>query len=378
MPAAAKEPEFYRLAPVGSTPDRVEFRFISMVCESRKQGDSGIIAGVIQPAEKAAAPLTFEQVNELAHADMRAVDDLIRESLKSDVMLVSQVSEYIVRSGGKRLRPLVVLLAARALGYHGEHHVAAAAIIEFIHTATLLHDDVVDASSRRRGQDTANTVFGNQASVLVGDFLYSRSFQMMVEIDRMRVMQILADATNTIAAGEVMQLMNVHDPDVTEANYRQVIYRKTARLFEAGAQIAAVLAARDSGDEPAMVCYGQNLGSAFQLIDDALDYGASPEELGKNLGDDLAEGKPTLPLIYAMENGSESDRQLIRKAIEDGGRDKLDDIQAVIESTGALQYTAARAQEAADAAIEALAGIPDSVHKQALISLAEFAVKRRS
>ena len=241
----------------------------------------------MQPAENTAATLNFDDVKALASEDMNAVDNLIRSSLQSDVLLVSQVAEYIVTSGGKRIRPLIVLLAARALGYTGGHQMNAAAIIEFIHTATLLHDDVVDSSDRRRGRDTANTVFGNQASVLVGDFLYSRAFQMMVDIGRMRVMQILADATNTIAAGEVMQLMNVHDPDVTEAEYRKVIYRKTARLFEAGAQIAAVHADRDASDEAAMVCYGQNLGTDFQLIDDALDYNASPEELGKNLGDDL-------------------------------------------------------------------------------------------
>jgi octaprenyl-diphosphate synthase len=293
-------------------------------------------------------------------------------------MLVSQVSEYIVTSGGKRLRPLIVLLAAKALGYSGDKQIQAAAIIEFIHTATLLHDDVVDSSDRRRGKDTANTVFGNQASVLVGDFLYSRAFQMMVDVGRMQVMQILADATNTIAAGEVMQLMNVHDPDVTEQAYRKVIYRKTARLFEAGAQIAAILADRDPADEAAMIRYGQNLGTAFQLVDDALDYDASPEELGKNLGDDLAEGKPTLPLIYAMEKCTESERQMIRSAVEEGGLDHLDEIHAVIESTGALEYTAKRAQEAADIAIDALSNIPDSEYKEALITIADFAVKRRS
>ena len=332
----------------------------------------------MQPAANAAAHLSFEDVKALASDDMQAVDDLIRRSLQSDVLLVSQVSEYIVTSGGKRIRPLIVLLAARALGYSGGQQMNAAAIIEFIHTATLLHDDVVDSSDRRRGRDTANTVFGNQASVLVGDFLYSRAFQMMVEIGRMRVMQILADATNTIAAGEVMQLMNVHDPDVSEADYRKVIYRKTARLFEAGAQIAAVLADRDPGDEAAMVCYGQNLGTAFQLIDDALDYNASPEELGKNLGDDLAEGKPTLPLIYAMDKGTDAEREMIRTAILEGGLDRLDDIQAVVQATGALQYTEARAQEAADVAINALSGIPESEHKQAMIAIADFAVRRRS
>lgn len=332
----------------------------------------------MQAAERAAASLSLEDVAQLAAADMRAVDDLIRESLKSDVMLVSQVSEYIVTSGGKRLRPLVVLLAARALGYAGDGHVQAAAIIEFIHTATLLHDDVVDSSARRRGRDTANAVFGNQASVLVGDFLYSRAFQMMVQLGRMRVMQILADATNTIAAGEVMQLMNVRDADLTEASYRQVIYRKTARLFEAGAQIAAVLAGRSDGDEAAMIRYGRNLGTAFQLVDDALDYGASPEELGKNLGDDLAEGKMTLPLIYAMEKADESARRTIRGAIEAGGLEHLAAIRGVIEATGALGYTAERAQEAANLAIAALADVPQSDYRRALVAIAEFAVRRRS
>ncbi len=332
----------------------------------------------MQVAEKTTDALSFDDVATLAHDDMQAVDRLIAVSLESDVALVSQVSQYIVMSGGKRLRPLIVLLAARALGYEGEQHVRAATIIEFIHTATLLHDDVVDSSDRRRGMDSANAVFGNQASVLVGDFLYSRSFQMMVDINNMRVMQILADATNTIAAGEVMQLMNIHDPDTSEDDYQQVIYRKTARLFEAGAQIAAVLAARDSADEAAMLEYGQNLGTAFQLVDDALDFNASAEELGKNLGDDLAEGKATLPLIYAMRVGSESERALIRRAIVEGGLKQLNNIQAIIESPGALDYTADRAPEAADIAINALAEIPDSEYKQALISIAEFAVKRRS
>ncbi|MDH3374400.1 MAG: octaprenyl diphosphate synthase [Gammaproteobacteria bacterium] len=320
----------------------------------------------------------FDDAVALARDGMQAVDRLISKSLESDVALVSQVSQYIVTSGGKRLRPLLVLLAARALGYDGEQHIRSAAIIEFIHTATLLHDDVVDSSARRRGKDTANTVFGNQASVLVGDFLYSRAFQMMVDMDSMRVMQILADATNTIAAGEVMQLMNVHDPDTSEEAYRQVIYRKTARLFEAGAQIAAVLANRDPGDEAAMITYGQNLGAAFQLIDDALDFNASAAELGKNLGDDLAEGKATLPLIYAMQNGSAEDKELIRNAIVEGGLGQLDKITTIIESTGALQYTAARAQEAADTAIAALSDVPDSDYKRALIAIADFSVQRRS
>lgn len=332
----------------------------------------------MQALEKNREFPTFDDVQALAADDMGAVDRLIRDSLASDVTLVSQVSEYIVMSGGKRLRPMIVLLASRAFGYDGPMHFRAAAIIEFIHTATLLHDDVVDSSARRRGQDSANTVFGNQASVLVGDFLYSRAFQMMVDIDSMRVMQILADATNTIAAGEVMQLMNVHDPDVTEDGYRQVIYRKTARLFEAGAQIAAVLAGRDASEEAAMMAYGQHLGTAFQLVDDALDFNASAAELGKNLGDDLAEGKPTLPLIYAMQNGTETERAMIRDAIVEGGLSRLDDIQSVVESTGALQYTAARAQEAADLALDALADVPESAYKHALAAIAEFAIRRRT
>jgi len=333
---------------------------------------------LMQAVEKSLDSPNFADVVELARDDMDAVDRLISTSLESDVALVSQVSQYIVTSGGKRLRPLLVLLAARALGYEGKQHIRSAAIIEFIHTATLLHDDVVDSSARRRGRDTANTVFGNQASVLVGDFLYSRAFQMMVDIDSMRVMQILSDATNTIAAGEVMQLMNVHDPDTTEESYRQVIYRKTARLFEAGAQIAAVLAGRDPADVAAMVTYGQNLGAAFQLVDDALDYNASADELGKNLGDDLAEGKATLPLIYAMRQAVPDDKDLIRNAIIEGGLDQLERITAIIKTTGALEYTARRAQEAADTAIAALSDIPDSAHKQALIAIAEFSIQRRS
>jgi octaprenyl-diphosphate synthase len=332
----------------------------------------------MQAAEKTTAATDIDQVIALADADMRAVNALIRESLASDVALVSQVSEYIIMSGGKRLRPLIVLLAARALGYTGDQHIRAATIIEFIHTATLLHDDVVDSSKRRRGQDSANTVFGNQASVLVGDFLYSRAFQMMVDIDSMRIMQILADATNTIAAGEVMQLMNVHDPDTSEDAYRQVIYRKTARLFEAGAQIAAVLADEEQAVEDRMISYGRNLGCAFQLVDDALDFNASAEELGKNIGDDLAEGKATLPLIRAMQQASQSDSAIIRDAIREGGLDQLDKITSIIESTGALQYTSARAQEAAAEAIAALSDVPESDHKQALIALAQFSVSRRS
>ena len=339
---------------------------------------SGIIAIPMHAAERPIPVTPIDDVVALAADDMTAVDALIRESLASDVALVSQVAEYIVLSGGKRLRPMIVLLAARALGYTGTEHVRAAAIIEFIHTATLLHDDVVDSSDMRRGKESANAVFGNQASVLVGDFLYSRAFQMMVELDSMPIMRIMADATNTIAAGEVLQLMNVRDPDASEDSYREVIYRKTAKLFEAGARVAAVLAGANEPTEAAMLDFGRSLGTAFQLVDDALDYDASAEELGKNLGDDLAEGKPTLPLIVAMREADEDGRELIRNAILNGGLDRLAEIKSVIESTGALHYTLARAQEAADRAIGTLSEIPDSDYKQALVALADFSVKRRS
>jgi octaprenyl-diphosphate synthase len=334
----------------------------------------------MQPATKRYPASTIEDVRALCADDLDALDDLIVHSLKSDVELVSQVSRYIVGAGGKRLRPLLVLLAARALGHPGDgdtRHVQAAAIIEFIHTATLLHDDVVDSSERRRGRDTANSVFGNQASVLVGDFLYSRAFQMMVAIDDMRIMALLADATNTIAAGEVMQLMNVHEPDTSEAQYRQVIYRKTARLFEAGAQIAGVITGQPDDVLAQLGEYGRELGMAFQLVDDALDYSASADELGKNLGDDLAEGKPTLPLIYAIREGDEGQRALIRSAIRDGGLENLAEIRKAIESTGALEYTARRAQEAADAAATAVMGLTPGAYKDALIAIAEFSVSRR-
>ncbi len=385
LAAATKEPEFYRFLLPGSTADACK---ISPEFKSLRQAKIRLpVANVshfrhdavlMHAVEKPLKNPGFDDLIALVRDDMQAVDQLISKSLESDVHLVSQVSEYIVMSGGKRLRPVVVLLAAKAFGYRGDQHIRAAAIIEFIHTATLLHDDVVDSSKRRRGQDSANAVFGNQASVLVGDFLYSRAFQMMVDIDSMRVMQILADATNTIAAGEVMQLMNVHDPDTTEEVYQQVIYRKTAKLFEAGAQIAAVLAERSDVEEAAMIRFGQELGTAFQLVDDALDFSASAAELGKNLGDDLAEGKATLPLIHAMKKGSSEDKELIRKAILEGGLDQLENITAIIESTGALQYTAARAQEAADKAIAALSDVPDSDYKRALIAIADFSVQRRS
>jgi len=320
--------------------------------------------------------MQLENIRTLVENDLRRLDQLIVERLASDVVLVNQVSQYIVGGGGKRLRPLSVLLAARACGYAGDQHVEAAAIIEFIHTATLLHDDVVDGSEMRRGRDTANHVFGNQASVLVGDYLYSRSFQMMVSLDDLRIQGVMADATNTIAMGEVLQLMNAHDPDTTEERYFEVIYRKTAKLFEAGAQMAAILADAAPAVEQAMIAYGRHLGTAFQLVDDALDYRADREELGKNLGDDLAEGKPTLPLIYAMSHASLEDTARLRVAIQEGGLDAIEAVTQTIESAGGLEYTARLAQRERDLAIEALADLPDSAYTQALRALADFAVSR--
>lgn len=320
--------------------------------------------------------LTLDSVRALIAEDFAQVNATIRARLASDVVLINQVSEYIIGSGGKRLRPMLVLLAARACGYSGNKHVEAAAIIEFIHTATLLHDDVVDASELRRGQDTANNVFGNEASVLVGDFLYSRSFQMMVTLGKMRVMDVLADATNTIAEGEVLQLLNCNDPDTDEQRYLQVIRRKTARLFEAGTQIAAILADQPEQIENALARYGRHLGTAFQLVDDVLDYQSDATKTGKQLGDDLAEGKPTLPLIHAMAKGDNRQRALVRTAIEKGGREHLSEVVDVVESTGAIPYTARLAQAEAERAEKALLELPDSEFKGALLWLAQFSVER--
>jgi len=320
--------------------------------------------------------MQLDQIREPVADELRRLDEVIVGRLASDVLLVNQVSQYIVGAGGKRLRPLSVLLAARACGYRGAQHVEAAAIIEFIHTATLLHDDVVDGSGLRRGRHTANEVFGNQASVLVGDYLYSRAFQMMVDLGDMRIQGVMADATNTIAMGEVLQLMNAHDPDTSEQSYLEVIYRKTARLFEAGAQMAAILAQAPAPVEQAMVAYGRHLGTAFQLVDDALDYRADRTELGKNLGDDLAEGKPTLPLIYAMAHASVEDTARLRVAVESGGLEDLEAITRTIESAGGLEYTVRLAQREKALAIEALADLPDSAHARSLRALADFAVSR--
>jgi octaprenyl-diphosphate synthase len=310
--------------------------------------------------------------------DMSAVDRLIERSLYSDVTLIDQLAHYIINSGGKRMRPILALLSARAAGYHGDKHITLAAIVEFIHTATLLHDDVVDASNLRRGRLTANLVWGNNASVLVGDFLYSRAFQMMVSVGDMRVMEIMADATNTIAAGEVMQLTHCHDADITLERYLEIIGAKTARLFEAAGQLGAVLASADAATEAAMACYGRHLGIAFQLIDDALDYNASTEQIGKNIGDDLAEGKPTLPLLYALWHGDETHAADVRQAIEEGGLEYIDRVRAAIESTGAIAYTAALAREQAALAAAALKSIAPSRYRDALLVLADYSANRTS
>jgi octaprenyl-diphosphate synthase len=312
----------------------------------------------------------------LTQTDREAVDREINRRLNSDVALINQLGAYIIHSGGKRLRPLLVTLSARALGYSGDRHVALAAIIEFIHTATLLHDDVVDASAMRRGQSTANMVWGNEASVLTGDFLYSRAFEMMVDVGSMRVMEILAKTTNTIAEGEVLQLLNCHDPEVSEENYLQVIYSKTAKLFEAAARLGAVISSQPPTIEEAMAKYGMHLGTAFQLIDDMLDYTADSKALGKNVGDDLAEGKPTLPLLYALRTGNAAQQQLLRAAIEQGGLDRIEEVVIAIESTGANAYTARKAEDEARCAAEALIAIPESPYKQALLDLARFSVLR--
>jgi len=312
----------------------------------------------------------------LINDDMRAVDQLIRERLTSDVVLINQISHYIINSGGKRLRPAVALLAARACGYSGGDHIKLAAITEFIHTATLLHDDVVDASEMRRAQQTANALWGNGASVLTGDYLYTRAFQLMVGLDRMPVMEIMADATNAIAEGEVLQLLGCHDPDMTAERYMDVIVRKTAKLFEAGARLGAVLGGQPREAEEAMADYGMHLGTAFQLVDDVLDYSASDETFGKNVGDDLAEGKATLPLIYAMRHGDTDQVNTLRESIVNGGRERIDAVKAAIESTGAIEYTSALARAEAERAVEGLCALPASRHKDALIQLAEFSVAR--
>lgn len=320
--------------------------------------------------------INLDDIRQLVDADSLAVNRFILGHLKSDVALINELGKYIINSGGKRIRPLLVLLAARACHYQGRQHIELAAVIEFIHTATLLHDDVVDTSDLRRGKKTANAIWGNETAVLVGDFLYSRSFEMMVSVGNMQVMDILAKTTNTIAEGEVMQLLNCHDPETTEQRYLEVIRHKTAKLFEASAQLGAVLGEQPADTEQAMADYGMHLGTAFQLIDDALDYNASAREIGKNIGDDLAEGKPTLPLIHAMRHGTPGQIAIIREAIEHGGLEHIDAVLEAIETTNAITYTVNSAQKEADRAIKALTVLPASPYRDALYGLATFSVDR--
>jgi octaprenyl-diphosphate synthase len=318
----------------------------------------------------------IQSIYSLIKDDMSSVDTMIQARLQSDVVLINQLGHYIINSGGKRLRPALAILCARACGYHGEQHINLATIIEFIHTATLLHDDVVDNSDMRRGRETANNLWGNEASVLVGDFLYTRSFEMMVEMDSMRLMKILSHTTNIIAEGEVLQLLNCHDATTSEESYLEVIHHKTAKLFEAAGQLGAVISNSSAEVETAMANYAMHLGSAFQLVDDLLDYSESSESIGKNIGDDLAEGKPTLPLIYAMKQGSQQQAQVIRTAIEEGQRDKIDEIITIINETGAIDYTSQAAKREVDNAKAALDIIADSNYKTALLALADFSIER--
>ncbi len=322
--------------------------------------------------------MDISHIRELIAVDTQTVDQLILKSLQSDVVLINQIGAYIVNSGGKRLRPMIVLLAARACGYEAQKHIDLAAIIEFIHTATLLHDDVVDASELRRNRETANAVWGNEASVLVGDFLYSRSFEMMVDVGQMRVMDILSHATNRIAEGEVLQLLNVHNPEASEHDYMEVIKRKTATLFEAGARLGGVISGATSEQEQAMSDYGLHLGIAFQLVDDALDYNSSNEDIGKNIGDDLAEGKPTLPLIQAMKMANEDQRKRLRAIVEKGGLDEIDFVMEMIRASDAIEYTQRLARAEAERAKAALEIIPASPYREALAGLADFSVARRN
>ncbi|MBX3696422.1 MAG: octaprenyl diphosphate synthase [Dokdonella sp.] len=321
---------------------------------------------------------SLADVQTLAAPGMSAVNALIRSRLASDVVLINQISEHIISSGGKRLRPMLHLLAARAAGYQGNDHVPLAALIEFIHTSTLLHDDVVDESDLRRGRKTANALWGNAASVLVGDFLYSRSFQMMVELDSMRIMRILADTTNRIAEGEVLQLLNIGNADTSEQAYLDVIERKTAVLFSAATRLGAVLAGLPRDQEEALARYGLDLGYAFQIADDVLDYVSDAETLGKNIGDDLAEGKPTLPVIHAIANGTPEQAASLRRAIESGGLDSLDNIVAAIRDTGALEHARSRAEHYARSAQSALSTLPASDARDALAVLADYSVNRAS
>ncbi|CAQ86132.1 MULTISPECIES: octaprenyl diphosphate synthase [Photorhabdus] len=323
--------------------------------------------------------MNLESIIKLTADDMAAVNEAILSQLNSDVALINQLGYYIISGGGKRIRPIIAILAARALGYQSDKHITVAALIEFIHTATLLHDDVVDESDMRRGKATANATFGNAASVLVGDFIYTRSFQMMTTLNSMRVLKLMSEATNVIAEGEVLQLMNCNDPNISEDDYMRVIYSKTARLFEVAAHSSAIISNATPEQETALQDYGRYLGTAFQLIDDLLDYDADSNTLGKNTGDDLNEGKPTLPLLHAMNHGNPEQSQLIRKAIEKGnGRHLLETVLITMKQCGSLEYTRKRAEEEADKAIAALQVLESSPYKQALVGLAHIAVQRLS
>ncbi|HLT14372.1 MAG TPA: octaprenyl diphosphate synthase [Marinobacter sp.] len=322
--------------------------------------------------------MTAQRIHDTVAEDFSRVNDLIIQRLASDVPMVEKIAHYIIESGGKRLRPLLVLLASQAAGYNENDHLKLAAVIEFLHTATLLHDDVVDTSDMRRGRSTANAKWGNAPSVLVGDFLYARAFEMMVELKSLPIMNVLSRATAVIAEGEVMQLMNVKNPDLTEDQYMVVIHNKTAMLFEASSHTGALLAGASPEQEAALKDYGKHLGLAFQLVDDVLDYQGDAETMGKNVGDDLAEGKTTLPLIYAMANGTEEERHLIRQAIRKGGLDDLPKVLAIVKSSGAIEYTMARAREQAQAARNLLSCLPESRHRNALELLTEVAVARVS
>lgn len=321
--------------------------------------------------------MDIKTIQTLIDADMQKVNEAILAQLNSEVTLINQLGYYIIQSGGKRIRPMIAALSANALGYRGEQHITCAAFIEFIHTATLLHDDVVDESAMRRGNPTANAEFGNAASVLVGDFIYTRAFQLMTQLNSLKILQIMSEATNVIAEGEVQQLMNICDPNTTEENYMRVIYSKTARLFEASTQTAAIVANATAEQELALQDYGRYLGTAFQLVDDVLDYSANAIQLGKNVGDDLAEGKPTLPLLHAMHHGNETQAQLIRKTIEQGGnRDVLDEVLAIMNEYQSLDYAMARAKQEAQKAVDAIQILPENEYKRALISLAYLSVDR--
>lgn len=321
--------------------------------------------------------MDIKTIQALIDADMQKVNETILAQLNSEVTLINQLGYYIIQSGGKRIRPMIAALSANALGYRGEQHITCAAFIEFIHTATLLHDDVVDESAMRRGNPTANAEFGNAASVLVGDFIYTRAFQLMTQLNSLKILQIMSEATNVIAEGEVQQLMNICDPNTTEENYMRVIYSKTARLFETSTQTAAIVANATAEQELALQDYGRYLGTAFQLVDDVLDYSANAIQLGKNVGDDLAEGKPTLPLLHAMHHGNETQAQLIRKTIEQGGnRDVLDEVLAIMNEYQSLDYAMARAKQEAQKAVDAIQILPENEYKQALISLAYLSVDR--